>query len=954
MQETPIPPSTSLLSFPRLTFKYPWRPEQKRVLAKLDTYLVDKRIHIVAAPGAGKTVIGLEIFKRFQLKTLAISPTSVVRDQWMERLSDFLPEGHSSADWCSRSLTQTELFTTTTYQGLYSFDKRLSKSKAEQVQTDTSQCVDTQQGQHDSLQTWFKHHEIKLLILDEAHHLKAAWWEVLIKLVRDSDDLIIVSLTATPPYDASSVEWSRYMELCGPVDEEISIPELVRSRSLCPHQDYIWMVKTDDSNISSLNRQKESLQSFIEELKSHQELLYILQLHYWQDPQSPPDVKLVLYNLDECFALLSLLKQQGRPLPKHLLMTLEKTADDIQPLDVFDWEVLLQSFIDGNHYPDVEPVRAFRESLSTLLRGKHLLKHRRVSLDNTARRLKAFNKTQERIKGCFDIATIEYANRQEWMRLVVLADYIRDEKYQLALDGLEAPTGCYPIFHYFIHHLDDGLATKTALLTGRLSIIHRALLLKLAKQLTADRPITSTAYSEHPDYVVLTMPSQYLSAAFTALHKAGDLQLLIGTRALLGEGWDAPHVNALILATQTGAYVTTNQLRGRAIRIDPEDDLKTASIWHIIAVAPDRTNNALIFQDLNRRFKTFAGIHASELQIESGIERLVFADGEYTESTATNTHSPSSSGSNKPNSFAQRSNQLMVQRLEDDIFNLQARWQNALEKVEKHVFQLGLQMDVSRSTQWNHLTYAFANKSHGFLPMLRSPIGIGVSTISVLVAAQLSLAAGISPLISAVVGLGGMGLSLLLTKVVKDLLWKHRFSKTPEINTRASGIQLSQTGHEELKTMRTFAQIVLNALRDTGQIKTTDQSEVNEVTVSELNLGNFRFSLNGFTRQENDTFLTGLSQLLEPIRQPRYILTLATKPKAHQIIPVPHILGNNKKNASAFAGQWHKHLPEDKEKTTLHWTGSELGQRYLLKARIAVHDHAGEQDNLINLIDRWE
>ena len=921
-----------------LAFKHPWRPEQKRVVEKLDTYLTDKRIHIVAAPGAGKTVIGLEIFKHLQLKTLAISPTTVVRDQWMERLSDFLPNGEPHPDWCSHSLTQPALFTTATYQGLYGFDKRLSKPKAEPEHPLKNDALPA----FDSMQAWFKHHDIKLLILDEAHHLKAAWWQILMKLIRDSDDLIVVSLAATPPYDTNATEWSRYIELCGPVDEAISIPELVRSKSLCPHQDYVWMVNTEERNLALLNCQKEKLDQFIEEITNHQELLTLLQRHYWRDPHSPPTVQTVLYHLEECFALLGLLKKQGHPLPEHLLAIIEKTPDEIQPMDLFDWEVLLQSFIDGKHYPDVTPMPEFRESISQLLRGKHLLKQRRVSLDNSARKLQVFNKTQERIKGCFDITNIEYANRQEWMRLVILADYIHDEKYQLSLDGLEAPSGCYPIFHYFIHHLSEELTAKAALLTGRLSIIHRSVLPKLAKQLAADRYVTSVPYSEHPGYVVLSMPSQYLSAALTALHKSGDLQILIGTHALLGEGWDAPHVNSLILTTQTEADVTTNQLRGRAIRIDPDDDLKTASIWHIIAVTPDKTNNALIFQDLNRRFKTFAGIHANALQIESGIERLVFADDEYANETAFSQSIP----------FTQHSNQRMAKHLKDDIFNLQARWQNALEKVEKHRCQLGLQMELSRSTQWHHLTDAFANRQYGFLPMLRSPVGIGVSTLTVLAAAQMALAAGFSPFVSAAAGLAGMSASLLTTKVGADLLWRYRFSKAPETRTRNSQIPVSQASRSEIKTMRTFAQIVLNALRDTGQIKTTHDEGNDEVTVSELKVGYFRFSLNGFTRQENDTFLTGLSQLLEPIRQPQYILTLATKPKAHQIIPVPHILGSNKKNALAFAQQWHQHFPADIAKTSVHCTASALGQRYLLKAKVAAQD--AEQDNLINLINRWE
>jgi len=190
-----------------LKFKYPWRPEQARVLSNLDEYIDDKRIHIVAAPGAGKTVMGLEIFNRYGLKTLAISPTRVVQTQWLERLKDFLPSAEVPS-WATTTLENPKQFTSTTYQGVFAFDKQI--------------------GESTTLAQWFEEQEIGMLILDEAHHLKAAWWKVLINMIESSPNLIVVSLTATPPYDASALEWSRYDQLCGAIDEEISIPELVR------------------------------------------------------------------------------------------------------------------------------------------------------------------------------------------------------------------------------------------------------------------------------------------------------------------------------------------------------------------------------------------------------------------------------------------------------------------------------------------------------------------------------------------------------------------------------------------------------------------------------------------------------------------------------------------------------------------------------------------------------
>lgn len=906
-----------------LKFKYPWRPEQQRVLNHLEHYHDDNRIHIVAAPGAGKTVIGLEVFNRYRLKTLAISPTRIVRNQWIERLLAFLPEDSSAPDWCSTKLDSPQLFTAITYQGLFSFDKRIEEA----TEDDTDKNIDKE---YESIVHWFKEHDIRLLILDEAHHLKAAWWKVLMKIVEQSKDLIIVSLTATPPYDSNATEWSRYQKLCGPVDEEISIPELVRSNSLCPHQDYIWMVKTDDKNITSLKRQQENLVRFIESLNTNFELLYLLQLHDWLEPDAAIRQRDILYNLDECFALLGLLKQHQKELPEHLLSLLDITENDINPMSTFAWENLLQSFLEGSHYPSATPVTEFRETLSRLLKGKYFLKYSKVSLDNSRKKLEAFNKTQERIKACFDIATVEYQARQEWSRIVVLADYIHDEKYQLALDGLEAPTGAYPIFHYYIHHLENSLAAKTALLTGRLSIIHRDLLAKLSEYFPSTLTIKSKPYSENEDFVVLNISSDYVSAAFTKLHKNGDLLFLIGTRALLGEGWDAPHVNSLILATQTGAYVSSNQVRGRAIRINLDDDFKTASIWHIVAVSPLSEYNEFILKDLHRRFKTFAGIHADELRIESGIERL-----------AIRSDSLSQQDEQIKSDIIKRSNKKTITRHQDDIFNLQARWQNALEMVEKHVFQTGLQIKVEKENTRNTISQYVAQLERSQIEALRKRL----KTKSLLTTGALASVAVASPFVM----MNSFGITAMpsllaasISPVLLALFFRNKSNKT-KITSSINADYLPLA----------FAQVTLSALQEIGMIQTKDGSEKNNIQISQIEKGYFRFSLNDFTRKEDDIFLTALSQLLEPIQQPRYLIALKKEPQSGDIFPVPHYLGNKKDNANAnaFLEAWKSILPEFPDVQLLS-TSSTLGREYLLKARAA--NYSEQEPDTIRLIERWE
>ena len=86
----------------------------------------------------------------------------------------------------------------------------------------------------------FKSLQLGTLCLDECHHLRNEWWKSLEKFKKAFDDIFTIALTATPPYDANINMWTRYMDMCGEIDEEITVPELVKDGTLCPHQDYVY------------------------------------------------------------------------------------------------------------------------------------------------------------------------------------------------------------------------------------------------------------------------------------------------------------------------------------------------------------------------------------------------------------------------------------------------------------------------------------------------------------------------------------------------------------------------------------------------------------------------------------------------------------------------------------------------------------------------------------------
>ena len=75
-----------------------------------------------------------------------------------------------------------------------------------------------------------------------------------------------------------------------------------------------------------------------------------------------------------------------------------------------------------------------------------------------------------------------------------------------------------------------------------------------------------------------------------------EIKILIWTRWILWEWWDSVKVNTLIDLTWTKSFMTTNQVRWRAIRKDPDNPNKVANIYDIVTI--DKNN--LIVKDIER------------------------------------------------------------------------------------------------------------------------------------------------------------------------------------------------------------------------------------------------------------------------------------------------------------------------------------------------------------------
>jgi hypothetical protein len=237
-----------------------------------------------------------------------------------------------------------------------------------------------------------------------------------------------------------------------------------------------------------------------------------------------------------------------------------------------------------------------------------------------------------------ELVDVEHGALKESLRMVILTDYICDHDFPTAAQpDLEiSRVGVVPIFEYLRKLRKPGIAL--GVLTGKLVVLPAAIA-PLLDDLARRKGIGLSDIVREPlwhdtAYIKIAIKGKDTSRLvelITDLFLAGEIHVLTGTTALLGEGWDAPAINSLVLATVVGSYVSTNQIRGRAIRVCTDDPDKTANIWHLACAYNHRMEglneevSPRMMDDidlLTRRFDTFTGLDVFRLAIENGLGRM--------------------------------------------------------------------------------------------------------------------------------------------------------------------------------------------------------------------------------------------------------------------------------------------------------------------------------------------
>jgi hypothetical protein len=305
-------------AFPSIRFKQKLRPSQREVveIAKKELAQGRKRLHIVAPPGSGKTVLGLYLWAECVKKAaVVLSPNSAIQAQWAARI-DLFDHESPVEELVSSDPAAPALLTSLTYQSVTMAgrggedadqaaeelwrERLIAKGQAEdpaeaqvwiedlkrhnrayyedRLTSYRKQIRDTAAMGGKSLATLhasslallerLRGRGVGLIILDECHHLLGHWGRVLADAHELLEEPIIVGLTATPPDRRGKPpeDVKRYDNFFGPVNYEVPVPAVVKDGFLAPYQDLAYFVRPTAEELAFLASADAELEKVVEEL----------------------------------------------------------------------------------------------------------------------------------------------------------------------------------------------------------------------------------------------------------------------------------------------------------------------------------------------------------------------------------------------------------------------------------------------------------------------------------------------------------------------------------------------------------------------------------------------------------------------------------------------------------------------------------------------------------------
>lgn len=572
-----------------------FHPYQERALSTLfQRYNTGQRhLLLLAPPGSGKTLIGLACLLHFQVKTLILSPNTTLQHQWIKQFTTHaisFSEEHHINELIGTEAHHSPLILSSTYQQLSSAYRQQDQKQLQIL----------------------SHYDF--IILDECHHVLRKWGEAILhldNLRKQRNDKIILrlGLTATPPVEVSNKEQDQLSQLLGDVDYEISLPAMIRSGHLAPFQDLVYLVRPSAQESQYIHSAHEALHQIQQDWSHAQPSLSLFAEEWLLQWQYQPDKDLDLY-----LSCLRYLHNTGLSIPD-----IAWHPEQEESLNMDDRAVLLGAYATNRWSEQSEAFQRLQHTLDLL--GYRFRQGRFWPVEGQVE--KVLGLSSSKLNALRTLLKHEYAHQHDALRCLVLTDFALTHApgQRKALNGIEDPDagGALRLFRTMCL---DTPELKPFLMTGRYVLCSNDLLEDCLSALQATLP-EHTFQIEHHDFFAEIQASPAWSGkdyvgCLTQLFSEGKSLCLVGTRGLLGEGWDCPALNTLIDFTRTTTFISVNQIRGRSLRKDPHHPFKVANQWDVVALLPELESGLKDLERWQRKHRHYYGLCDDGL-IEKGV-----------------------------------------------------------------------------------------------------------------------------------------------------------------------------------------------------------------------------------------------------------------------------------------------------------------------------------------------
>ncbi len=628
------------MSFDAVAYRGKFREDQEQLLRRVHRCAENSKIHLITPPGSDKYALGLEILRYLKNPALILSASPTTCAVWCDRLlADFLlsVDENEREAYISRELSTPALLTAITYEAL-----------AAAFSPFGSRAPDAEGPSHADVIQYVHTCGIRTILLDDPHHIGDTGMGALESFFGVlGGEVQILTMNSTLPYDVKAAEWTRMHALCGDVDMEVRLPEMVRVGALSPHQDYVYInYPTADEGVTLLNFRVRAEQAVAAAMKLSFAVEINQRLLQLRDQRTGYLDK----HQSEIGALLRMLIENGHTVSARLIKDAYGQTT-MRPLTLGAAEEAIQFLLDSQSILR----KAEREELADLLTDYRVLENGCVHLAMNSRTRRILNASLGKHESIGEIIKLETEALGDRLRAVILTASLTPEELSIAgtnerLMGM----GMISVFESLRRRfagLPLGCVANEAV------ILPAAVATAMSRdfgQTLQSVPIGDSGYAFYQFH-----GRKELLDSLQLIFSAGYIRVLIGAVDLLAGHWDDSFVNTMIITTRRLGLAATAFLRGRVLQANAGDADKVANIWHLATVErpysqrehPDlRLVSRLLsgeegrgdreLEAVRRCFTCLLGPHENRLGIVSGLDRLgdIHAPRDEQELDAMNRH----------------------------------------------------------------------------------------------------------------------------------------------------------------------------------------------------------------------------------------------------------------------------------------------------------------------------